>query len=66
MFVVTRIDFDGLENHISSAQTVEYKYFLTRRGASNFVKKASGCRHYRGWDQELYPKFKIEEAALNP
>ena len=67
---VKRLDFDNLENH-SPYYVAWEKYFeaagnLTAHGiAREYFKNMPPVEMYLGWDQQVYPQFKIETIRTN-
>ena len=63
IYVIKECNFDNLENRWSNAfieSTIGYT--TTKEKAQAIIDEClSSCKTYDGWDNEVYPKFKVEE-----
>jgi hypothetical protein len=63
VYMITKIDFDELENRISTAlysKILGYK--VTEQEAEEYVREhKTKYDTYRGWDENIYPKYNISE-----
>lgn len=63
IFLVTRTEFDNLENSIENAiiqDTFPY-YFTSGKEAQEYVRKEEKrIKEYQGWDGKMYPYFLIK------
>lgn len=63
IFLVEKISFDNMENQHSDARIRRVVgYARTADAASSYVvREGSKLEHYRGWDGETYPQFRVTE-----
>lgn len=63
MFIVKRIDFDGLENNIAQAKCTTIIGYSSADIATitKFVDNMNTHPSYEGWDGKSYPQFVCEE-----
>lgn len=64
IFLVTKTEFDTLENSIGNAITQDTfpYYFTSQEEAQEYVRKEEKrIKKYQGWDGKMYPYFLIKK-----
>jgi len=59
------INFCNLENDPRNALSITYKYFNSDKQATAHSRcgdyiRSLDAKHYLGWNDEVYPKFKVK------
>lgn len=69
--VLTRVDFDGLENSITQARCQEILGVFIGEGEmsahgvmAKWFNDQKPVHAYLGWDGEVYPKYVLKEIEL--
>ncbi len=66
VFNLYRTDFDGLENHIRNAREEQLvAVFTDYKNLKSAVEAILPIKMYLGWDDEVYPKFRVERVLTN-